>query len=184
MVAAYQTLVAAFMLLAKTGKLNPEPPFRPVAQMTGADTSVEIARISVIQSQSSWVDLWHEHRQSFQLNVPAGAPSADDADRPPVDFKKNVVVCMFGGASQNVSGFELADVGDVKNVAYIRIRPRLLPASTNLQLQQNAYMFLVVPRTRRKMVVQIDQSALVDPSAATGDTWRTLATLPPTTKDN
>jgi len=172
MVAAYRTIVAAFAVLAKAGMLTPEPPFRPVAQVTGADTAIESPRVAMIQDQSAWNDLWREHRQTFQINVPQNAP-IDDSERPKVNFSTDVVLCLFGGQSKNVGGFELAQIGDLKDQVIVRIKPTLLPA-TGAELLQNPYMFLILPRTRRKMSVQLDQSALG------GDGWRTLADLPPT----
>jgi hypothetical protein len=177
MQAAYKIIISALSILLRDGALEPEPPFTAIGQMTGADSQVEIPRIDLVQDQNAWVQAWKDHRQATTVSLPGVQnPIQDVTDRPRVDFEKNVVLCLFGGQSRNVSGFELADVGDEKGVAYVRIRPIVLP-SGGAGLLQNAYMMLVLPRTKRKLTVQIDQSQLG------GRGWRTLANFGPTTKD-
>jgi hypothetical protein len=173
MVPAYKAVAAAVAFLLKSGALIQEPAFKAIGQMTGTDTTVEVPRVELIRDQAAWLHLWREHRAILQLNVPTGAPppsTADDSDRPKVDFTKEMVLCLFGGQSRNIGGFHVVEVGDVKNVAYVRVAPLLLPDS-GAGLLQNPYIFITIPRTKRKIIVQLDQSAL----GAQG--WRTLATF-------
>jgi hypothetical protein len=175
MLIAYKLLAASVAALLSSGAIKSEAPFKAISQMTGVDTSIEDSRVELIQDSASWSDLWHRHREQFQLNVPANAQSDALSDLPKVSFTDNVVLCLFGGQSKNVLGFEIADVGEKESKGYIRIRPLLLP-STGADLLQNPYLFIVLPRTKKKVTVQLDETALG------GQGWRTLATLEPTLK--
>lgn len=180
MVSAYQVVAAGIALLLKSGALIQEPPFRAMERMTGTDTAIEQPMVLMVRDQAGWIQLWRQHRQIVQTgSPPAGATAvappqatADDSDRPKIDWSKQMVLCLFGGQSRNIGGFEVAEAGDDKNVAYVRVAPILLPLTAG-NLLQNPYIFITIPRTKRKIVVQLDQSAL----GAQG--WRTLATFDP-----
>ena len=174
---AYKIVVTAVALWAKSGAFEPEPPFQAVGEMSGADSQIESPRVVLVQDQSTWAAVWKDHRQATALAAPGVQnPVSNVDDRPRVDFQKYTVLCMFGGQSKNVAGFTLAEAVDHDGTAYVRIRPQVLSAG-GLGLLQNAYMMLVLPRTKRKMIVQLDQTQLG------GEGWRTLATFGPTIQE-
>jgi hypothetical protein len=169
---ASRLLAAAFALISQHGARINEAPFKAIGQMSGADSTIEIAKVVVITNQEDWVQLWRAHRQSFQVGLQK-TNQDDSPDRPKVDFRTTAILCLFGGQSKNVGGFHVVDSGQSGNDAYVRVEPNLLPQSGTTILQ-NAYIFVTVPKTARKIIVQLDQSSLG------GQGWRTLATVPPT----
>lgn len=172
MLFTFRLLAAALAVMAKSGALDPEPPFKAIAQMSGADSAIEISRVVAITSQADWARIWSENHASFQVGVQTAGQVADP-DLPKVDFEKQAVLCMFGGQSKNVGAFRVTDSGSEGKLAYVRIEPTLLP-QTGTEILQNPYIFVTVPKTRRSIVVQIDDGPLG------GERWRTLATLGPT----
>lgn len=175
MFALYHFLAAAFVLLAKAHAFDVEPPFSAVAQLSGVNTAIEQSRVEVIQSQPEWIELWKEHRQEFHLETPKGEVVNEAGDRPDVDFRKNVVFCLFGGKMHSVLGFEVIDSGDYKNISYLRIQPKVI-ALSSVSLYQNPYIFVTFPRTTKKVLVQLDEKPIGGPG------WRTVATVGPTKK--
>ena len=172
MLSAFRLLAAAFAVVAHSGAAKPEPAFKALAQLSGADSTIESPRVVAITSEADWVTLWREHRSSFQVGVPT-AQQNQDPDRPKIDFDKVAVLGLFGGQSKNVGGFRVSDSGDSGKDAYVRIEPVLLPNSGTTILQ-NPYIFVEVPKTKKKIIVQLDQVPLG------GEGWRTLAVIQPT----
>ncbi|AIE84443.1 hypothetical protein [Fimbriimonas ginsengisoli] len=176
MLLAYKIIVSTLLSVAQNGIPKEEAPFKALGQMTGADSQVESPRVEMVQDNANWARVWRDHRQSTNVVPGISAPVTDLPDRPVVDFEKNVVLCLFGGQSRNVTGFDIVDVGDEKGTAFVRIRPQILPQA-GASVLQNAYILIVLPRTKRKMTVELDQSSLG------GRGWRTLASFGPTVKE-
>jgi len=174
---AYPPLLFALTFLLKSGALDPETPFKIQGQMAGADSLVESPRILIAKSQSGWNEVWQLHRQTAVIGPPGANRVTDpQSDKPAVDFEKNVVLCVFGGQSRNVCGFAVAAAGEVKGKIIVRIQPVPLPNS-GTGILQNPYIMLVLPRTKKKMQVQLDQTILG------GEGWRVLGDFGPTSQD-
>jgi len=175
---AYPPLIFALTFLLKAGALDPETPFKILGQMTGADSLVEAPRVLIAKSASGWNDVWQQHRQTAIIGSLPGAPKVTDGlgDKPTVDFTKNVVLCVFGGQSRNVCGFTVSATGEVKGTMVIQIQPVPLPNSGTGVLQ-NPYIMLVLPRTKKKMQLQLDQSILG------GQGFRVLGDFGPTSQE-
>lgn len=156
----HRYIFASLTLLASQGAFDEkEEPFKVVGQFTGSNSLIETPNVMMVKGQPGWNDVWQQHRQTAVF-TPQGAPRlVDDVERPTVNFRKNVVLCLFGGQSRNVGGFEVSGVGEVKGTIVLRVRPILLPGN-GAGVLQNPFLMVMLPRTKKKMQVQLDQSPL------------------------
>lgn len=175
MLIGWKALAGMVAALAAKGTFDPEPAFKVLAQESGADSHIESPRAQLVADSPTWRLVWKAHKNSMIVSGYGQQRLEDGIPAPAVDFTKNVVICLFGGQSQNVGGFVVAQVGETEDTAVIRIRPQTLP-SLGPSVQQTPYILLVVPRTRKKIAAQLDQTQLG------GQGWRTLATFEPTKK--
>lgn len=159
--------IAAFLL---SGPKEKETPFAPVDAAYGYDSSVTQPQVSIAQDQKAWDTLWAGHRGTTGAALPGTIKLADD--RPPVDFKKNFVVGIFGGTTQDVDGYIVVETLTEGEEAFVRFRPApsALPQQQLPRVTQ-PYGFVILPRTKLKVLVQIPKSQTE---------WRTVAQFAPT----
>jgi len=168
MLPIYRGIVALLSVL-QGGKVEKEPPFAPVGEAYGHDSSVTNAQVSLAKDQAAWDRLWATHRGTYGANLPGTIKLADD--RPPIDFKKHVVVGIFGGTTREIEGYTVREVvADGKN-AFIRFVP--VPPTIRAETPRvtQPYGFVVLPKTKLELAVQVP---------AGPDKWRTVATFEPT----
>lgn len=164
----YPPLLAMTAFLA-SGPQEKEVPFALVDAAYGHDSSVTQPQVSIAQDAASWNGLWANHRGTSGATLPGTIRLADD--RPPVDFKKNFVVAIFGGTTQEIEGYEIVETAIEKEVAYVRFRPVAPSVPSELPRVTQPYGFAILPRTRMKVQVQVPRGM---------DQWRTVAQFGPT----
>lgn len=82
--AALWVLASASVLPAAGGADGPDVPFVTVA--TGRTSGIRQPHQAVIRERDAWLALWHRHAGSAAV-------------APPVDFAREMVVAVFGGAA-------------------------------------------------------------------------------------
>ena len=138
--------VAAFLaMLAQQAAMDKD--FKPLAQMTGADTLVEQSRAAMISSEGEWRVLWRAHKEQY------GNSNLDPA--PTVDFQKNVVICYFGGSGRGVDGYQIYKVDTKGEWNVIQIVPHLF---TGGQVLSNSFAMWIFPKPKRKVEIQMFDS--------------------------
>jgi hypothetical protein len=168
MLALYRVLIAVLALL-KAGVQEKEAPFVVVDAAYGADSSVTSAQVSLAKDQASWNRMWAQHRGTSGANLPNTIRLADD--RPPVDFRKNVVVGIFGGTTEGVEGYVVAAVATDAKSAFVRFAPVPPPLPMPNPRVAQPYGFVILPRTKLRLEIQLP---------AGRDRWRTVARFEPT----
>lgn len=162
---AFLSLATFFASVAKD-----ETPFAPVDAAFGHDSSVIRPQASLAEDQRGWNTLWAAHRGTTGAALPATAKFADD--RPPVDFRKNFVVGIFGGTmSTGIEGYRIVETAVEGDIAYIRFRPIASAVPQAVPPVTQPYGFVILPRTKAKIHVQVPKNR---------NEWSTVAQFPPT----
>ena len=166
MLAFYRGMLLIIALLTATEK---EAPFAPVGAAYGYDSSVTQAQVSLAKDQAAWDRMWATHRGTSGANLPGTIQLADD--RPPIDFKKNVVLGIFGGTVQEIEGYVVDEVLADGKTAFVRVVP--VPPELRAEIPRitQPYGFVVLPRTKLPLEIQFP---------AGRDKWRTVAKFDPT----
>ena len=158
--------IAAFLA---AGGPKEEVPFAPLDAAFGHDSSITQGQATIAQDQAGWNSLWAGHRGTSGANLPGTIKLADD--RPPVDFKKNFVVGIFGGTTQGIEGYRIVETAIEGGIAYIRFRPIPPTVPQGIPPLTQPYGFVILPRTKAKIQVQLPKGP---------DQWQTVAKFEPT----
>ncbi|MGV3613706.1 MAG: hypothetical protein ACO1SV_00100 [Fimbriimonas sp.] len=165
---AYPALlvVAAFL---RNVPVEKEGPFAPIDAAFGHDSSVTTAQVLIAKDQAGWNQMWATHRGTSGANLPGNIRLADD--RPPVDFRKNFVVGVFGGTTQEIEGYEVVATVTDDKTAFVRFVP--IPPAIRQAIPQvtQPYGFAILPRTKLRIEIQVPNGR---------DQWRTVAKFEPT----
>lgn len=128
--------------------------FKPLGEMTGADTAIERPMAMMVTSEQEFIKLWYAHKELFgdAQNGSAGVQVAE-AQVPKVDFKKNVVIAYFAGQTNGVLGYELADVNTKGKTNVVRILPQVLTGGPGLV--NSTYGMWVFPIPKKAVELEL-----------------------------
>jgi len=175
MLPAYRLIVAGLNLLVQNGAFDSGPKFEAVAEMVGDDSQVLSQRIVLVQEPGDWARLWNEHK-AVMANAPSNVNVTNkDMAVPNVDFRKTVIVGVFGGQTRDIANYRVVLAGESQKAAILRIQPTVLPRGGGGLLTQ-PFLMAVVSRSKKPLEIQMpfEQGGKV--------VWRTVATFKPTLK--
>ena len=133
-------IAAGLLVIMNDGSAAEKVPMRTLAK--GAFSGITNKQQLVITNQSEWKQLWARHNVAEK--------SAEKI--PPVDFGKEMVVCITIG-QQRTGGYriEITDVetdAEKLRITYRRYAPP--PDGINLQVITSPFHFVTVPKSDRK----------------------------------
>lgn len=155
---SFRAVLLAIVLGAwQVAPLVPAPTLEPLVTLSGAESAVTQARCVRVSAQADLVALWLEHRGLPP--DPDYSAYYDPAGVPVVDFARCEVVAVFGGATNNVAGYDALPAqspAEVDAPAVLRVRARSYQTAGPGGGAQPAtpWACFVVPRSDGPLVVQ------------------------------
>lgn len=123
--------------------------FKPIDEMTGADTLVERRLATMVVSDREWSGLWQQHKETAG-SIGTSGYITDDVP-PKVDFKKNVVIAYFGGPDKGIDGYSFVSVDSKGKTNVVRIAPHFFSGN----VQTNSYGFWIFPRPKKAVELEL-----------------------------
>lgn len=154
-------------VLAAQAVLRAVKPYAPLQADSGRETWFEGAGAFVCAEGRSWSQVWDRHikNESFGNQRIGNLNPA-----PSVDFDKNVVVALFSGPTRGVVGYRFQRGFVLGNEAFLRLVPVASGSSADNFAVPSPWVFLVLPRTKASLNIQIPG----------GGAWTTVAKVKPT----
>ncbi|WP_425399735.1 hypothetical protein [Aeoliella sp.] len=145
----------------------------PLAVLSDDDSHVTQASFRRIDTQQQWSQVWLEH-----LDI---EPVYDNPNRESfqVDFKRCMVVAIFGGATTNTAGYRVDTVTNEVNTVVLRFEARTYQTAgpNGGAAHVTPYAFVVLPKTTKNIV--LERSA--ERYKGQPPVWRKVAELPAAT---
>lgn len=150
MVYFHKAMMLIFLILAQTKAQDKN--FKPVDEITGADTLIEQQLATMMTRENEFINLWREHKQIIGP-IPPTSTTTTNFDLPPkVDFKKYVVVAYFGGAGRGIDGYEIVKVENKKDLNLVTIAPHFIG---NESVVTNSFGMWVFPRPKNPVELHL-----------------------------
>ncbi len=147
----YLRKLILFLLALQAKQGADDKNFKPIEEMTGADTLIERPLATMVTKESDWLALWREHKEMIG-DPPASPPGWTNYDAPPkVDFQKYVIVVYFGGQGKGVDGYQVVKVDTKGKTNVVQIAPHFF-GSTVLS---NSYGMWMFPRPKKPVELQL-----------------------------
>jgi hypothetical protein len=168
---AYSAMATGLFVLAVP--LPGQEPLRPYVVITGSDSAVQQPECRRIVTDAAWEALWDRHVAQEQ-RIKAGRP---EAPRPAVDFQRCLLIAVFGGSTWNTEGLKVVDtVG--KGDEIVVGTDWLSYQTTRAGDQTPPFAFIVMPRSPKPILVQVDTRDLRERADNAPPKWRDLCRLP------
>ena len=159
--ANYALLLAAQTMAAKVAR------YAPVVADSGRETWFEGAGVFPCLEPSDWSQLWDRHIKNESI----GSPRVGNLNpAPAVDFRKDYVLAVFGGPGRGVVGYRAVSGYVLGTNAVLRLVPILDTSSSSAVALPSPWAFLVLPRTKATLKVEL----------LTGGRWTPIAQVKPT----
>jgi|GEM_PF-6883841 len=139
-----------FLLAFQAKQAADDKNFKPLQELTGADTLIERQMAGMVTKDSDWQAMWREHKQIIGDLSNSAFVSADAP--PKIDFKNNVVLVYFAGQTKGIDGYEIVKVETKGKTDIVRIAPHFFPDSTILS---NTYGMWIFPIPKKTVELQL-----------------------------
>ena len=154
------TLAAVSAAMMSGWRAGDPPELPAVVQWMGNHSSITKPRTVLISDAATWERVYAEHMGSLLEHAPTSA-----AYIPEVDFARYSVVCVFGGARINTSGYRLVSIADLPEVQRLRYDAvQYQTMSLDGKDPGNScepFGMFVIPRPRRTLVLEEDVNGLI-----------------------
>jgi hypothetical protein len=140
---------------------------------TGDDSWVNTAHTEYVENADAWRGVWQMHRSRPAATVGGAAASAADetVDLPKVDFSQDKVIAVFGGISQNITGYTLEGVVRIRDHDVIEIKPRIPQAQGQISFPTQPYAFIEIASVKHAIDVMMQVGVDTDGSPI----WKLIA---------
>jgi hypothetical protein len=174
-----QIFKALALMVAAAKLAMGDPNFKVLDVMFGSDAELDATGVHMIENPRQWQEFWTSVEGDAVMSVGGGSnrPNSTIRDLPRIDFEKNIVLGVFGGALPNVAGYQVIGADGMGEKAFVRIRPVFRNGNAEI-LIHNPYLLVLLPRTKKEIEVQ-----MLVPSRSNKPVFRTLQTLPRTLKE-
>jgi hypothetical protein len=151
------TLSTSLALILETNR-----EVKPVFVWTGADSEIEKETFVRCASQTDWEQLWQKHRGVDQWGTPLKQPMDDKQEQghrqfcPKVDFDSYMIVAVFCGKLGDFGMYvdSVLDEPQFLRVRYGVVTAQRMPRGPRLEKPVHGYMFVVIPRTQKAIVIE------------------------------
>jgi hypothetical protein len=126
--------------------------FKPLGEISGADTTVERQMSSMATSEKEFVQLWTIHKELYGNPIGTGVV-VENSEIPKVDFTKNVVIAYFAGQTTGIMGYTVVSVDTKGKTNIVRIKPEFIGAVAGISA--NSYGMWVFPRPRKAVELEL-----------------------------
>ncbi len=141
------------MVLALLAQQAEQKDFKPLGELSGADSAIERSFSTMVNTERDFVQLWRQHKEIFGDPPTLSGAMVIEAQVPKVDFQKNVVIAYFAGQTQGVAGYSVADVDAKGKTILVRIVPEMLGTSTGVMA--NSFGMWVFPKPQKPVELEL-----------------------------
>lgn len=146
--------ILAIMLSLVAQQQTTDKNFKPLGEMSGADTAVERPMASMATTEKEFIQIWAAHKEL--VGDPPGSVTGvivENDQVPKVDFTKNVVIAYFAGQTSGIMGYSVADVDTKGKTNVVQIKPEFL--GTDIGVATNSYGMWIFPRPKKAVELEL-----------------------------
>jgi len=150
MVHFQKAMILIFLLIAQLKMQDKN--FKPVDELTGADTLIEQPLVTMMTKESDFFAVWREHKQIIGP-IPVPPTMGTTYDNPPtVDFKKYVVLAYFGGQGRGIDGYQIVKIESKDRTNIVTIAPHFFGDGS---VFSNSYGMWIFPRPKNPVELNL-----------------------------
>jgi hypothetical protein len=142
---------------------------KPLMSLYGRNSKITKEKLLRVTSTKEWKSLWLEHK----TGRPDPKELPRDLEHVELDFEEVMVLAIFEGESSNCQGFTAHSIREDGEQIIVRVKAHNYQSGVITPATQ-AWGILVLPRSDKEVVLELDVRALIDAPPE----WKRWTTFP------